>query len=252
MFVLHGIYGAGRNWASFAREIAAARPDWGFVLVDLRLHGHSRGFEPPHVLASCVHDLVVLAEALSVSPDAILGHSFGGKVALMATPALHPAQVWVIDSTPSRSTPGGGAVRMLQILRRLPDHFASRTEAVGALVAERLATPVAHWMATNLELVDGRFRWRFDAADMEALLDDFFRRDLWDVLEQPPAGSTVHVVRASESDILTENELARIRALESPPEGGRTRVRAHELHGGHWLHQDNPEGLRDLILSELP
>jgi esterase len=246
MFVLHGIYGAGRNWASFARDLTAVRPEWGVVLVDLRLHGHSRGFAPPHVLSSCVHDLVVLARTLAVSPDVILGHSFGGKVALMAAPALRPAQVWVIDSTPSRRTPGGSAVRMLQLLRRLPPDFSSRAEGVAALEAEGLATPVAHWMATNLELVEERFRWRFDPADMESLLDDFFRRDLWDVVERPPAGTTVHVVRATESDILMASELARLRDLGSPD------TRTHELHGGHWLHQDNPQGLLELIASELP
>jgi pimeloyl-ACP methyl ester carboxylesterase len=226
--------------------MVAARPEWGVNLVDLRLHGQSRGFEPPHVLASCVHDLIVLANELDVSPDAILGHSFGGKVALMAAPALRPRQVWVIDSTPSRRTPGGGAVRMLQILRRLPTHFASRSEAVAALEAEGVAAPVAHWMATNVELDGERFVWRIDPDDMQSLLDDFFRRDLWDVVERPPAGTEIHMVRASESDVLPAHELARLRAVASDA------VHGYEIHGGHWLHEDNPAGLLDLLVERLP
>jgi len=246
MIVLHGIYGAGRNWATFARALTSARPDWAAILVDLRLHGHSRGFEPPHLLSSCVHDLVELSGLLPGSVDAVLGHSFGGKVALMLASALTPDQIWVIDSTPSRRTPGGGALRMLQTLRNLPDDFADRTEAVARLEASGLAAPVALWMATNLELVDGRFTWRFDLDDMECLLTDFFRRDLWDVVEAPPDPTVIHFVRASESDVLSAHELERISGIA----GGRTR--AHELHGGHWLHQDNPAGLLDLVVSELP
>ena len=246
MFILHGIYGAGRNWASFAKRLAEARPGWGAVLIDLRLHGHSRGFTPPHRLSSCVHDLVALSDELGFRPDAILGHSFGGKVALMAAPALHPAQIWVIDSTPSKRTPGGSAVRMLGILRRLPRAFDSRQDGVAALEREGLSAPVAHWMATNLERREERFVWRFELSDMEALLDDFFRRDLWDVVESPPAGTEIHLVRASESDVMPADELVRVRAA------GSAGSHAHELHGGHWLHQDNPSGLLELVAAALP
>jgi len=243
--VLHGIYGAGRNWATFARDLVADRPDWAVILADLRLHGHSQGFEPPHTLAACVHDLVELVDRLGAPADALLGHSFGGKVALMATPALRPLQTWAIDSTPSRRSPGGSAVRMLGILERLPPAFERRSDAVHALEGAGLAPHVARWMATNLERADGEYRWRFDLAGIRSLLDDFFRRDLWDVVEEPPRPTEVHVVRATESDVLEPTELERVRAV-----GGRTE--AHELHGGHWLHQDNPQGLIGLVASRLP
>ncbi|MFW6331186.1 MAG: alpha/beta fold hydrolase, partial [Gemmatimonadota bacterium] len=78
--VLHGIYGAGRNWASVARALVGARPGWGAVLVDLREHGESVGFEPPHTLESTAADL----DGLEAGPvEAVLGHSFGGKIALL-------------------------------------------------------------------------------------------------------------------------------------------------------------------------
>jgi len=247
MFILPGIYGAGRNWATFARDLARRRPDWGLILVDLRLHGHSQGFEPPHTLSSCVHDLIMLARHLGAAPNAILGHSFGGKVALMSGASLHPDQIWVIDSTPSRRSPGGSAYRMLQILRRLPQEFESRGDAVEALESEGLAVEVAHWMGTNLELVDGGLRWRFDLADMEELLDDFFRRDLWDVVERPPEPTAIHFVRGSESDVMPISEYMRARELAATGH-----VFVHEIHGGHWLHQDNPEGLLALVAESLP
>ena len=66
LYVLHGIYGAGRNWASVARSLIAKRPEWGAMLVDLRLHGHSQGFEPPHTLHACAHDVYELSKAVGV------------------------------------------------------------------------------------------------------------------------------------------------------------------------------------------
>ena len=57
MMMLHGIYGRGRNWMSMAREIAAARPEWGALLVDLRLHGDSPAFDPPHTVDAAAADV---------------------------------------------------------------------------------------------------------------------------------------------------------------------------------------------------
>jgi len=245
LYVLHGIFGAGRNWATLARRLAGARPDWGVILVDLRLHGHSQGFEPPHTLAACVHDLGELARSIDRRAGAVLGHSFGGKVALMTAPALHPAQVWVVDSTPSRRTPGGSAVRMLEALERLPSRFPDRAACVEALEREGFARHVAQWMATNLVPADGELVWRFDLGGLESLLGDFFRRDLWDVVASPPRGTEIHLVRATESDVLSDADMERIRSA-----GDGTF--AHELHGGHWLHVDNLEGLLELLARRLP
>ena len=55
--------------------------DWRAVLVDLRMHGASQDFSPPHTLAACVADLRALEN--SIGPfHGVIGHSFGGKVAL--------------------------------------------------------------------------------------------------------------------------------------------------------------------------
>ncbi len=244
--MVHGIYGAGRNWGSVARSIVASRPEWGVILVDLRLHGHSQGFAPPHTLHACAHDVYELAEALGRPADAVLGHSFGGKVALMGAGLLSPAQVWVIDSTPSRRSPGGAAYRMLQILRRLPPDYDSRAEAVQRLIDLQVVPYVARWMATNLELRGRRFRWRFDLNGVEALLYDFFRTDVWDVAEDPPPGTRIHFVKATESDVMPEAECSRVEAA-----GHRGRSLVHRIHAGHWVHVDNPDDLLTVLLREL-
>src|SRR5690606_18221961 len=62
LLVLHGIYGAGRNWASIARRLVEERPEWGVLLVDLRLHGGSGGFPPPHSLETGAADVGMLVE----------------------------------------------------------------------------------------------------------------------------------------------------------------------------------------------
>lgn len=262
IYLLHGIYGAGRNWRSVARRLARRRPGWGALLVDLRMHGRSRGFEPPHTLSACARDLERLRRATGRPPSALLGHSFGGKVVLEALkgekegPGPAPAggrgegtrQAWIVDSTPSVREPAGSAVRMLRAVRSLPERFSSREEAVGGLEEQGFARPVARWMTTNLEREEGGFRWSLDWSAMEALLEDFFREDLWTVLEEPPDGWEVHVVKAEDSAVLPEEACDRIRDA-----GRRTgRVFLHRLSGGHWLNADNPGGTVDLLAEELP
>lgn len=249
MLVLHGIYGQGRNWSSVARRIVRARPEWGAVLVDLRMHGASQGFAPPHTVAAAAADLDALEAVVSGQVGAVVGHSFGGKVAL-ARAADGPAglrQVWLIDSTPAARAPEGSAWEMLQVIRSLPAAFATRADLTGALERAGVAAPVAQWMATNLESSSDGFRWRFDLEAIEALLRDFFRLDLWHVVERPPEGVEVHVVKAEASAVLAGDDLAR---AERATAGGRTFL--HRIAGGHWLNADNPDAVVDLLAEHLP
>ncbi len=250
LFVLHGIYGMGRNWGSVARRVVAARPDWGVVLVDLREHGGSQGFAPPHTLAAAAADVRELARALGVRTDAILGHSFGGKVALVYA-RDYPGdvdQLWIVDSTPEARAPGGSAVRMLESVRRHPGPFATRGEAVSALEGDGWATGVAQWMSSNLSPTDGRYHWTLDFDVMQSLLDDFFATDLMDLVEAPPDELEIHFLRATQSDVLRDEVARRIEVA-----GQRTgRVRLHEVEGGHWLNADNPSALIELLAGGLP
>ncbi len=248
-YFLHGIFGSGRNWAGVARRLVRECPNLGVRLIDLRQHGSSQGFAPPHTIAAAAADLDELAAHLGEEPVAVLGHSFGGKVALMYARAHGAAldQVWLIDSTPAARPASGSAWLMLQIVRAAPRQYSSREELVGLLARNGIATPVGQWMATNLERADGGFRWRFDLDAIEQLLNDFFVTDLWDVIESPPGHLHVHVVKARESSVLTSDAIARIQAAAA----GTKRIHYHEVAGGHWVNAENPEALQELLVAHL-
>lgn len=250
LMVLHGIYGRGRNWASVARQLADLRPDWASLLVDLRLHGASPDLPPPHSVASAAADLVVLEDETRQEAAAVLGHSFGGKVALVHAAGGHDhlSQVWVIDSTPEARAPQGSAWRLLETVRALPPAFPSREAAAAGIVAAGYAPPVAAWLVSSLRFDRGRYVWRLDFDAMEELLRDFFRTDLWDVVEAPPAGTTLHFVKASGSTVLSEDGCARIE--EARRRHGQ--VFLHRVDGGHWLHVDNPGAILRLLAAHLP
>ena len=246
LYILPGIFGSGRNWATVARRLVAERPDWAVVLVDLRQHGGSQGFGPPHSLQTAAGDVHRLADVTERPMSAVLGHSFGGKVALELAPLEPPpADVWIIDSTPEAREPGGSAWSMLSVLRALPPAFGSRDEAVQAMQARGIEAATAQWMATNLERVDSAMRWRFELPAMEALLLDFFRTDAWPVVRNPPGQVRLHFVRASQSSVMSSDTAERIQRANA-------RVTLHTLEGGHWLNADNPAAVVSLLARELP
>ncbi|HEY8548854.1 MAG TPA: alpha/beta hydrolase [Vicinamibacterales bacterium] len=260
LLMLHGIYGRGRNWSPIARRLVERRPDWGVWLADLREHGDSRGFAPPHTVAAAAADIerharaaVGFAPGFTRAGDAalraVLGHSFGGKVALaLAMPLAGMLdQIWIVDSTPDVRTPDGAAWRMLKAVRRLPSRFASRAEAIAGLVGQGFSEGVASWMASNLTHTPNGYEWTLDFDVMEALLRDFFTTDLWAIVESPPGDLVLHFVKATQSDTLTEAACERIEAA------GRSsgRVRVHRVEGGHWLNTDNPAAIIELLAAEL-
>lgn len=244
--LLHGILGAGRNWASVARRLVRERPDVGMALVDLRQHGGSQGFDPPHTLERTTADLDSLDRAGQFR--AVIGHSFGGKIALLRGREDDGVeQVWVLDSTPAAVARDSGPGTLIRLMRALPATFESRNAAVERLRQQGVARPTARWLATNLKHGDDTFRWRFDLDDMEAMLQNFYRTDLWSIVEAPRPGLTIHFVRATGSPVLGAEAVGRIRAAGE--ETGR--VFLHEITGGHWINADNPDRLIDLLARDL-
>ncbi|HJS88097.1 MAG TPA: alpha/beta fold hydrolase, partial [Acetobacteraceae bacterium] len=78
--LLHGLFGAARNWGTVQRRLAKR---FRVLALDLRNHGES-----PHApgmgyaaLAGDVLETLARADAL---PAALIGHSMGGKAAMRA------------------------------------------------------------------------------------------------------------------------------------------------------------------------
>lgn len=256
MLVLHGIYGSGANWRTFARRLAEQRPGWGLVLVDLRMHGQSQDAPPPHTVAAAAADLAVLTERLAAQGKpvrAVCGHSFGGKVALQYRATAAPAdlvQTWVLDASPGPhpdtvDTAQGVVVRVLRMLGQLPPVFASRDEFVAQVQAHGFPAPLAQWLAMNLERRDQGLVSRLDPAAMEQLLRDYAALDAWPALAAGPG--TVHVVIAGKSDVIDAADRARLTAL-----AGAAVTSTEIPAASHWLHIDAQDALLAIMTAALP
>ncbi len=260
-FLTHGIYGSGGNWRTIARQVTSRRPEWGFVLVDLRQHGRSEPGPPPHTVDACADDLAALAQELAAAGQPIsvaVGHSFGGKVVLALRPRLRPAQTWVLDSAPGARPhaweAADNSVRdVWASMRALDRDWPSREAFVAAMVGRGHPPALAQWVAMNLAPAagaagaTGALRLRLELDAVRALLLDYYARDAWPELSDPGLPGEVHVVLAARSSAVAADERARLAALPPP-----VPVHVHVVDAGHWLHVDAPAAVVDLLATHLP
>lgn len=260
--LLHGALGSGSNLRSLASKLTKLRPEYRFCLVDLRHHGESQGAPPPNTLEACARDLAELVGALGREPEVIAGHSFGGKTALMFARVFpgRARQIWVLDSNPGSQEPSSAneVMRVMQCVRSTTTPAPDRAHVVEQLMQQGLSSGTSNWLATNLTRSPDGFVWRFDLDAIHELMLDYFRVDLWPVLESGQADTDFRVVVAENSDRWQPENRARLQAMLETVRQQERSVRGHgtvQLHvvpnAGHWLHVDNPAFLLELMRENL-
>lgn len=252
LLVLHGIFGSGVNWRTFAKRLVGKRPAWGAVLVDLRMHGESQGAPPPHTLDAAARDVVALVAQLREAGHSIggvAGHSFGGKVALQVADELagELRRVWVLDSDPAPDldamSRGRPPVRVLELLARLPREHASRADFVSAVVDAGFERGLAQWLAMNVVPDGDAFRMRLDPDAMRSLLASYYASDLWPAADRVAGDNDMHFVLGADSFAVSDASKARMKTLRA----GYDEIAA----AGHWLHVDAPDALLEIMARGL-
>ncbi|MEW6431548.1 MAG: alpha/beta hydrolase [Myxococcota bacterium] len=257
LVVLHGILGSGGNLRTLARQFLAARPGWQAVLVDLRAHGESQGEDGrPDTLASATQDVAELCAGLAAPARAVVGHSFGGKVAL-ALPGRHAGleHVVALDSTPGTRVDARGSeatLKVLELLEGMKGPWASRDDFVHEVQSHRQPRFLGQWLAMNLEAKDGAFHFRLSLPRVRALLESYFVTDLWPALEAAAHGASgprYHLVIGTRSLVFDHAERVHATHLEAESQG---RVTVDLLDTGHWVHVDDPAGTLRVLLARVP
>lgn len=178
-WVLHGLLGSGRNWASVANSLHGRlrqQPNalaTSYVLIDLRCHGHTTSAPSPNTLDACVDDLLEFASTSGMWPDSLLGHSLGGKVLLQLASRAQDVRcfqdhshngltIGVLDSTPGGGALGQSQAQELSVQQRdsvttvlkcietMPLPIPSRAAVLEMCTQFGLDSRVGLWLASNL------------------------------------------------------------------------------------------------------
>ncbi|XP_027176938.1 protein ABHD11 [Coffea eugenioides] len=269
-FILHGLLGSGRNWRSFSRSLASSLSGWRMVMVDLRNHGKSAeitGLSPPHTIGSAARDLADLVKSKGWDwPDVVIGHSLGGKVALdfarscargdYGEHACLLKQLWVLDSVPGKVDPeesDGEVEQVLQTLQCLPSSIPSRKWLVDHMMKRGFSKALSEWIGSNLKRSGDQETWAFNFEGAIQMFNSYRETDYWSLLDEPPKGMEIAIVRAENSDRWTQDTIQRIQRLAAKRvDEADGKVSYHVLSkSGHWVHVDNPKGLLQIVTPEL-
>ncbi len=239
LIILHGLFGSSDNWHSLARR-------WGAYFqvftLDQRNHGSS-----PHEsamnyseMARDLHQFITEEHLESVH---ILGHSMGGKVAMLFA-SLHPdlvKSIIILDIGIDRVE--GKHESILEALREInPKDFTSRDGISQNLHRMIKSPPIEQFLLKNvLRRMDGSLSWKFNRDSLLAHYEDLTS----ELNLQRPFMGPVLFIRGELSNYLDPALSPEL--LQAFPFAEIKTI----SHAGHWLHADQPEVLFATVLDYI-
>jgi esterase len=230
LVILHGLFGSKRNWASIARRLGGTHR---VLTVDLRNHGGSP-WDDRHDYPAVAEDVADFIESIVGGSAAVLGHSMGGKAAMvlaLSRPTLVERLV-VVDIPPAESA--GDTRRYLEAMRAVPLVTCGRRADVEAALAEAIPDPaIRAFLAANIVSRPDGLAW---GVNLEALARHF--ETIRGFPEMPRGqrydGPTLFVAGGRSPYLLADHRPVITRlfpaaTVEVIPDAG------------HWVHADAPE-----------
>ena len=240
LLIAHGLFGSARNWGVIAKRLSDRGP---VIAVDMRNHGDS----PPEASQSYAEMADDLAEVIAAHGGQadVLGHSMGGKTAMMlalSRPAL-VRRLIVADIAPV--TYGHSQAHLIEAMRGIDLSGIQRRSQADAALAVTVKDPsVRAFLLQSLDVAGQRWRLGLDVLDR-----DMARITGWPEPDGEFDGPTLFLA-GGDSDYVQRSHRDGIRALFP-------RARFAAIPGaGHWLHAEKPRefkaAVRFFLNAEAP
>ena len=179
LVILHGLLGSSRNWQTAGRDLTDR---YHVAALDLRNHGSS-----PHVdemtYRAMVGDVMAWMDAQGLAQVTLMGHSMGGKVAMLLA-CRHPQRVTrliVVDIAPKDYFWAGHRAEFAAMNELDLAALQSRAEAELRFESRVTDWAMRKFIATNLERVTegaGGWRWTINLPVLTAALPDLERNSI--------------------------------------------------------------------------
>ncbi len=228
LIILHGLLGTSDNWQTLGKRFAAA---FRVHLIDQRNHGRSP-HHPVHTYQAMAQDLLHYLDERNIQRASIIGHSMGGKTALVFA-HRHPDRVnklVVADMAARAYEPHHGPI--FDALLSAPIDSAENRAAVEEHLMARLhdAGVVAFLMKNLRREKSGGFTWRPNISVLATAIDG--------VVDEVPLGMNTlptFAIYGGNSNYVNEDDLDQFQST-------CMQFQSHEIEdAGHWLHASHPE-----------
>ena len=241
VIILHGLFGQSDNWVTLGRRLAE---QFHVFIPDQRNHGQSP-HAPVHSFPAMAEDLARFIEQHHIIDTILIGHSMGGKVAMLYT-LENPDKVQklvIVDISQRRYPERSIHTQVLsQMLSLDLDTFSTRSE-IEKLLTERIPDArIRMFMMKNLYYqAHGKLKWRLNLdvinQSMDLLFDGISATGKFE-------GPTLFV-RGGKSDYILDEDLPMIISLFP-------NALVKTISGAtHWVHADAPEELCSLLSGFL-
>jgi esterase len=244
LIILHGLFGMSDNWMTLARHFGSA----GFeaYTVDARNHGQS-----PHSdefsYELMVDDLLELMNDLELKSASLLGHSMGGKIAMllalnhfekvdslivadMSPRYYQPHHQYVFDSIHAL-----GDMSIYKSRKEVESKFATLipNESTRQFLLKSL-----YWKKTEQ---GEQLAWRFNIDAIEKNIEDL---SLTSITSNSFTKPTLFI-KGEKSSYITSEDEPEIKKLFP-------NVIFKTIKGaGHWVHADKPKEFYELVIGFL-
>ncbi|CAI9297844.1 unnamed protein product [Lactuca saligna] len=242
--LIHGLLGCRDDFVDFAKSLVSSlSTDWRMVVVDLRNHGSSVDRE-----------------------DVVIGHSVGGKIALQyASSCAHgdygdsaqlPKQVWALDCVPGKVENKSHYEEMEKVfhtLQTLRSPIQSQEWLVEHLMNLGFSKFLSEWISSSLKKSGEHMTFSFDIDGVIHMFESTRNSDYWLLLEEPPKGIEICVVRSESRVTWDPNVVKRLESLASREnDESRGKVSVHVVpRSGHWIYKDEPERLLEVMTPKI-
>ena len=236
LIILHGLFGFSDNWQTHAKKFASY---YRVILVDLRNHGHSPWSEE-FSYQIMVDDVKELIDNLGIRKMHLLGHSMGGKVAMLFAQqyTAYLDKLIVVDigmkAYPMHHQHILAGMHSIDL-----SVITARSQAEAILKEHIDSDGVRQFLLKNLYWKDkGKLAWRMNISVLE--------REMSEILAALPEKETfvpTLFIRGALSNYILDDDFAEIE--EWFPEAEIVTIE----NAGHWVHAEAPEEFIDAVLS---
>jgi len=242
VFLLHGLYGNSFNWASIAQSLSNFYQVFSF---DLRNHGHSpsSSFMDYFLMAE---DIRQTAEPMELFPAHLIGHSLGGKLAMVFALSFPQwvSSLVVVDIAPVDY--GKEAVqehfKILEAMRSLPlSDLKTRKEAEVLLLKTINNKTLVQFLLTNLVYQSERYVWRINLEGIRASIE---KLTAFPFLHVCFPGRTLFIA-GERSNYLEASSIQPLFFFF--PKATFVKIR----DAGHWVHFEKPKEFLEVLIPFL-
>jgi len=239
----HGLFGQGRNFTAIGKALADRHR---VTLVDMPDHGQSPWSERFDYVAAADQVAGLLA---ADDPAALVGHSMGGKISMLAA-LRHPERVErlvVVDVSPVPYDHATEFERYIRAMRAIDlDTLTGRGEADAALVEAVPDPTVRGFLLQSLRREGEGWRWYLNLALLDRDLDAITGWPEEALAGTAPYGGPVLWVGGGDSRYVHPEY---VEAMDRWfPRNRRVTVKG----AGHWVHSERPEVFLEVLRRFLP